>query len=560
LITVKELWRGALPAGTELLGGAAGLDREVDWTTSLRSRPPAFDPVKGGELAFIAVRSIRLLDERLDLARVLESLAEKGGVAAAVVGEVTHTASDLADRLGMPLLRLPEGAHLADIQQATTRFILDQRTALHDRAQELQAELMELALSGAGAAGIVDRLAAILGLASCWQAEDGELRHAAGSLPPGAPAHPWRREMAAVRRFAESSLVSPANPPVHQFPVGGAGVARLAAPIPLRDGVGGYVSVLGTEADLGQLARLGVARAASACAIELDRERAVLAARDDLEGDFATALLTGSYSSEAAMLERARRVGATLGEESLVLVVRAASLPSRGWPEAGVRAAQRWARRREIPALIAAHQGAVVVIAGPHLSDPRRAARELADDCQGAANLPVVAGIGRRKHGLAGIRASHREAEQAIGMGARLNGALPAVREDALAEAGRRRGDAGAEPPRVVAFADLGLHRLLYAMAQHPELHDFYRDSLAGLAAYDEKGGGELLRTLDAFFRCHGSPTETAQRLRLHRNTVLYRLRRIEEIGKLSLSDPDTRLNLQLCLRIREVLQVPAPA
>jgi purine catabolism regulator len=75
---------------------------------------------------------------------------------------------------------------------------------------------------------------------------------------------------------------------------------------------------------------------------------------------------------------------------------------------------------------------------------------------------------------------------------------------------------------------------------------------------YDEKGGGDLLRTLDAIFRCHGSPTETAQRLKLHRNTVLYRLRRIEDVGHLRLSDPDTRLNLQLCLRIRDVLQASA--
>ena len=41
--------------------------------------PPAFEAIKGGEIAFIAVRSIKLLDERLDLTRVLDSFAEKGG-------------------------------------------------------------------------------------------------------------------------------------------------------------------------------------------------------------------------------------------------------------------------------------------------------------------------------------------------------------------------------------------------------------------------------------------------------------------------------------------------
>jgi len=537
VITVKDVWRGALPAGTELLGGRAGLERQVDWATSLRTRPPAFEAIKGGEIAFIAVRSIKLLDERLDLTRVLDSFAEKGGVAAAVIGEVADASVELADRLMLPLLRLPEQAHLADVQQTTTRFILDQRTALHDRAQEFQTELMELALNGAGPAGIVERLSELVGLATAWQNESGELRHAAGTLPAAAGEHPWIAEMAAIRRFADSSAVLAANPPVREFAVGASGIARVVAPIPLRDGIGGFVSVLGEEGDLDQLARLGCARAASACAIELDRERAVLAARDDLEGEFATALLTGAYSSEVSMRERARRVGASLGDESVVLVVRPSARTSApeplGWPESGVRSAQRWAQRRQLHALAAAHQGAVVVIAGAGQSDLRRAAAELAADCRSvAANVPMAVGIGRPKPGLAGVHASHREAEQALGMGLKL---------DATAV--------------VVSFADLGLHRLLYSVAQHPELREFFRDSLGALLAYDEKGGGDLLRTLDAFFRCHGSPTETAQRLKLHRNTVLYRLRRIEEVGRLRLSDPDTRLNLQLCLRIRDVLQ-----
>jgi purine catabolism regulator len=536
VITVKDVWRGALPAGTELIGGEAGLERQVDWATSLRTRPPAFEAIKGGEIAFIAVRSIRLLDERLDLTRVLDSFAEKGGVAAAVVGEVTPPAIELADRLMLPLLQLPETSHLADVQQATTRFILDQRTALHDRAQELQTELMELALNGAGPAGIVERLAQTLGLATAWQDESGDLRQAAGPLPPAAGEHPWNVEMAAIRRFADSSVVLAANPPVREFGVGAPGIARVVAPIPLRDGIGGFVSVLGPEADLGQLARLGCARAASACAIELDRERAVLAARDDLEGEFTTALLTGAYSSEASMLERARRVGASLGDQSVVMVARPARMTApdpAGWPESGVRSAQRWAQRRELAVLAAAHQGAVVVIVGAGPADLRRAAADLAADCRSAAGgEPVAVGIGRPKPGLGGIHPSHREAEQALVMGLKLDPAAA-----------------------VVSFTDLGLHRLLFSMAQHPELHEFYRDSLGVLIAYDEKGGGDLLRTLDAFFRCHGSPTETAQRLKLHRNTVLYRLRRIEEVGRLRLGDPDTRLNLQLCLRIREVLQ-----
>ena len=45
------------------------------------------------------------------------------------------------------------------------------------------------------------------------------------------------------------------------------------------------------------------------------------------------------------------------------------------------------------------------------------------------------------------------------------------------------------------------------------------------------KNDGELVKTLDAYFACLGSPTEAAERLHVHRNTLLYRLHRIQEIA-----------------------------
>ena len=106
-LTVKDVWRGVLPPGTDLLGGGGGLERRVEWACALRTRPPAFEAVKGGEIAFVPVKSIRLLDERLDLLQVMVSFAEKGGVAVAVVGDVSVESIAASDRLMMPLLRLP---------------------------------------------------------------------------------------------------------------------------------------------------------------------------------------------------------------------------------------------------------------------------------------------------------------------------------------------------------------------------------------------------------------------------------------------------------------------
>ena len=72
--------------------------------------------------------------------------------------------------------------------------------------------------------------------------------------------------------------------------------------------------------------------------------------------------------------------------------------------------------------------------------------------------------------------------------------------------------------------------------------------------AHDQKSGGELLRTLDAYIACGGSPLDTAQRLHAHRNTVLYRLDRIAELLGVDVRHPEQRLLFHLALRAGEVL------
>ena len=219
-LTVKDVWRGVLPPGTDLLGGGGGLERRVEWACALRTRPPAFEAVKGGEIAFVPVKSIRLLDERLDLPQVMVSFAEKGGVAVAVVGDVSVESIAAADRLMMPLLRLPDGIHATDAHHTCVRFILDQRALLHERAQELQLSLMDLALGGAGPDKIIERLAEVTGLPAAWLDE----------VRRGAPPH-RHRPLAARRRRgrAQTRYAAGAGPSLRSAPIRRSASSRSGA-------------------------------------------------------------------------------------------------------------------------------------------------------------------------------------------------------------------------------------------------------------------------------------------------------------------------------------------
>ena len=524
-LTVRDVWKGVLPPGTELLGGGAGLERRVDWAIALRTRPPAFDAIKGGEIAFIPVKRLRLVDERLDLAQVMRSFAEKGGAGVAIVGDASAEGIAVAEQMMLPLLKLPDSAPIADTHHAAVRFILDQRGQLHEKEHELRVALTELALAGAGPAEILDRLVDIVGGTAVWQDEDGTVRHCIGEVDVTPAA--IRAELAAMQRWAASSPLRASEPPVRAFSA--AELTRYVSPVPVRDRVGGFVSVFVTGDD-GVLARLGAMRAASACAIEFERERAVLAARDDLEGEFVSALVSGAYTSEDAIVERGRRLGFDAHARTVVVVVGGAARI----PDGAILAARKWCERRAPGGLVAVHGDQVcVVLPAADERDPGETARELRAECAVAVGKghPLAAGISRPHEGIGGVRNAFREAEQTIALGRRLYGDTAAV-----------------------SFADLGLHRLLHAMRDHPELLAFYDEHLGVILAYEARHRGELIPTLESFFRCRGSPTEIAGDLKLHRNTVLYRLRRIEEIAHVSLDDARTRLNLHLALRIADVV------
>jgi purine catabolism regulator len=75
------------------------------------------------------------------------------------------------------------------------------------------------------------------------------------------------------------------------------------------------------------------------------------------------------------------------------------------------------------------------------------------------------------------------------------------------------------------------------------------------LAPLATDGGGPLRETLDAYLRHSGNSREICDELFIHRNTLSYRLRKIEELLQLDLSDGEVRATCLLALSIVAALQ-----
>ncbi len=91
------------------------------------------------------------------------------------------------------------------------------------------------------------------------------------------------------------------------------------------------------------------------------------------------------------------------------------------------------------------------------------------------------------------------------------------------------------------------LASMLEGLARSGELRPF-RELIEHIEAYDRRHGSDLIRTLRVFFAANANVSEAADRLYLHRNSLPYRLTRVQELTGLDLKDHRARLALQLGL------------
>ncbi len=113
--------------------------------------------------------------------------------------------------------------------------------------------------------------------------------------------------------------------------------------------------------------------------------------------------------------------------------------------------------------------------------------------------------------------------------------------EQALSVA-RRRGRALVEHEEVVTGS-------VVQLLSDDAVRAFADGLLRALREHDATGRGDLVASLRAWLSRHGQWDAAAAELGVHRHTLRYRMRRVEEILGRSLDDPDVRMELWLALK-----------
>ncbi len=529
--SVRNILTLLVPRDAQLVAGGEGLDRRVTWATRMRARLPAFESVRGGELALLSLSQLRRIDETLP--HLLTSLHKEGVAAIAVAASLESLEKDtlaLADQLHLPLILLPLTTSLEEIEREVITFVVSFRGEIERKATEISHQLIQLSIQGVGLQGVCEHLARTRSKWVILQEADQQVRFQAS--PPGGDA-----------------LALPA--PLTDENLSHKGLTRITVPIQIRHEVVGYLSLIGRDGDFDYLERLILGQVAPILAIEFARERERSEVESRYSAEALMDVLQGNYQNSDEILARARLLGYDLQIPQVVAIFELA----QDEPEYATGSPQaQWSRRirdelqRVWPgcwiSIEARRVLALLPISESNVDDEsesekaifsrlERAQARIQQANAGNGRHPIfTGGIGQLVKEVQRIPQSNREAQQALEIGRRLFG-----------------------EGKIHSFARLGIYRLLFHLYGHEELSDFYQETLGLLLESDSHSNSALIETLEGFFRCNGNLSETARAMHLHRNSLLYRLGRIEEILGRSLEDPELRLSLQIALKIRHMLQ-----
>jgi len=548
-VSVEDALRLALPAGTRVLQRDYDAQRTITWARAFVNRPWAISTLEEGAMVVLSLRGLSR-SELQTLPRLVDALLTANVSSIVLTDESAAIVEAIGRDPTLPVFVLPPDAPPADVERAVIGLLIDRDGQVKRRAAEVYQQLIQLAIQGAPMLSIAQSLAEAAGRVVYLEDEYGVLQAVATPSEYQSLSLPSTEDAPSLYSAQDVLGISTTAPA--SSGIGGCirrvletGHAVFSAPITLGTTVAGFLTLLGHEREMQDLDEQIVTGAASAFAFPIATQRAIIETQLRLQGSFLESLFSGTLSDESDIAERARYFGHNLREPyDAVCITLDGHLDGHG----GIGEAQRlgvWSSfvdvaRRELlerwPRALLRERGDLLAILLPAQPGPPHA--QLRTQLEEArvrlgrlvGGTAATIGVGTRAAGPAAIVRSYGEAEQAARIGRQFLGGN-----------------------RTVSFEDLGVYRVIARVEDRSTLESFRQEYLGNIEEYDVRHGTELAETLEGFFACNGNHARAAEELHLHRNTLLYRLDRIEALSGRDLSDPEVRLALQLALKIRRV-------
>lgn len=520
LPSLREILHRPLFASAEVVAGRDLLDLPVRWV-HIGEIPDIATYLHGQELILSTGVGLRQPRDRV---RYLERLAacRVAGVSIELGRYLKQVPADmvgLADRLGVPLIVFHTAVRFVDITQDVHSLILQGEQGVLESLHALGEDLRRLGPNAAGIDRIVERLGEWLGRPSVFLPDQGA-PVLAGTTPQVALLEAKARELR--RTMRPTRTIFPEVP----FPDGQVVISRRVAS---AGTVYGLLTSLGRDAERVVVGMaLDLAASAIAQAFQTpDGDGGRLHNRSLVRG-----LISGTRVPAQLLRAELARFGMrdVLPSQGVVMILRH---PEEAPQTASSLDLRNWLARQGLCALVVPEEDEFVAIL---FDPPDRAAlkaitRALAAGIETPSGMMrLEAGVSRRA-ALSQLAHAYREAEQALTAG--------------LAH--------GFQTSPL--YQELGVLRILLNLRDDFDLEAYIEDELGAVLAHDRLHHTDLLRTTSVLISTNGSKEEASEQLAIHRQTLYYRIRRLEGLLGPDFLSARRRAGLQLAILALQLVE-----
>ncbi|HEY7342943.1 MAG TPA: PucR family transcriptional regulator ligand-binding domain-containing protein [Ktedonobacterales bacterium] len=541
MLTVRQALAMEVFAGSRVVAGKDGLDREIRWAHPV-DIPHASEWVRGGELLLTTFYGLR--DDPEAQIHLCAELAEKGlaGMVVAIGGyldAVPDAIRSAADAARFPIIEMPWDVPFEDVVRAISEQIINEQYQLYKQSLSIHGSLTRLVLDGGSLQDVAQELCKLLQrpveiddlsfsvlAAAGSETEIDDSRRTAlreGRSAPMLLEHLRRTGvLSRIRTSFEPERID-ADETTSAY---GMTMARILAPIVVARKIYGYVWIIAGRRELEPLDFHAIEHAATVAALILFRDQTGRQAEERAESRILSRLLAEDARLDNTLREEAARFRLRLEAPHAIIVIDAGSNEVR----AVELAARNAARRAGLAAAMGERAGRVVVLVEGSRSEAIvELCQRIITEAQPLEDT-IRVGASPLHEDAATLQRAYEHALEALAL-------LPALADDR----------------KVAQFDELGILHWLHAVPQDLLAENAFARSIQRLAEHDRARGAELLHTLEVFLECDGNSVRAAEKLIVHRHTLKYRLQRIEELCDVDLSDPLCKLNLRAALLSRRM-------
>lgn len=519
------------------MAGARGIANDITNVTMMDA-PDILPYLKPNDL--LVTTGYHVKDEPGALLRLIEQMAQKNCAALFIktkrfFGQLPPEAVRTADRLEFPIIEIPESWSLGETVNQMLNIILDKRTSELRGAIETHKLFSTHIINGKGLNALLESLTELTGhrafLCTAYFAPIAGDRSMAKVF---SPFKKWASQhgsfLSADSTFTAFSTLAP-KADYTLFPVY---THEKKAALLLLKGV-----IHPTE----HVKLLTIEQALNVISFELLKEEAVKQSARRISNEFFSNFLEHAFSSEEEVVNRAKEFDLPLKQKYVCAVARIdAPKEERSYYTNQKELDEIYyffekeLHTMDIPCHLFTKSENLIILAKvpDDMKDIHLFTASFLEKLQSRLSrehsVTVSFGVSHLCSSLLFVRQGYKEARDAL-----------------------KTNQLSSSPSSIHFHRTKDVNELLRLLPAK-DLTQFYKHTVQQLKLNNLEEEKSLLDTLFVYMESHCHISETAKRLFVHRNTVVYRLEKCEELLGISLKDSDFSLQVRLALRIKHLL------